>query len=133
MKPVQLDRLLLAGKVPDILTPLVMRMLFGTKPDDPEFPDEIKDPATHYLTKKRTEAQEAIEFIESVDVICRESLVDAAAIPYLSIADRMWVFKLALMRAEVLSTFRHEPARDVEAVHDEQDNAQPTEPSAVRS
>lgn len=114
IRPVHLDRLLVKGKVPDALTPLVVRMLFGAKPDDAEFPDEIDDPVTHYLTKQRAEAQELAKFIESVDMVCEEALVDPALMPYLSLENRMWVFKMALLRAEVLSTFRHEPAGNVD-------------------
>jgi len=131
VRPVRIDRLLMEGKVPDILTPLVMRMMFGKKPDDVEFPDEISDPVTHYVTRQRAEAADAVAFMQSVDVVCEAALVDASVLPYLDIVDRLWVFKMALLRAEVLSTFRHEPQRDVEAVSDQQADAQPTQPDHV--
>lgn len=131
IRPVQLDRLLTAGKIPDILTPLVMRLLFGSKPDDVEFPDEVKDPVSHYVFKQREEVAEAIEYMKSIDAICEAALIDPSVVPYLPIADRIWIFQLALLRAEVLSTFRHEPPRYVETVHDQQDHAQQTEPDHV--
>ncbi len=131
VRPVQVDRLLMAGKIPDILTPLVMRMMFGKKADDVEFPDEIDDPVLHYLSKQRAETEEAVEFMKSVDIICEAALPDASIVPYLPLSDRLWIFKLALLRAEVLSTFRHEPQGNVEAVHDQQTDAQQTEPTAM--
>lgn len=124
MRPVRADMLLVSGKMPDILTPLVMRMLFGAQPDDVEFPDEIEDPVMHYLSKTRAKAQEAVEFVRSVDAVCEAALVDPSIVPYLSLSDRLWIFKLAFIPAEVLSRFRDEPRRDVETVPDEQGQVQ---------
>jgi hypothetical protein len=124
MRPVRADKLLMGGNMPDILTPLVMRMLFGVQPDDVEFPDEIEDPVMHYLSKTRAKAAEAVEFVRSVDAVCEAALVDPSIVPYLSLSDRLWIFKLAFIPAEVLSRFRDEPSGDVEAVSDEQGQVQ---------
>lgn len=120
MRPVQPDRLLMSGKVPDILTPLVMGMMFAKEPpaDETVFPDEVEDPVNAYLNKEREKAQDAIEFIKSVDVVCEAALVEPDIVPYLSLADRLWIFKLAWMPAEVLSTFRLQSKRDVESSDD---------------
>lgn len=128
MRPVRADRLLLSGNVPDILTPLVMRMIFPREEvvDATVFPDEAddQDPVDAFLYKEREKAQEAMEFIKAVDVVCEAALIDPSIIPYLSLTDRMWIFRLAFMPAEVLSTFRLQPAGDVGVVFDEQGEVQ---------
>lgn len=136
IRPVRADRLLMSGNVPDILTPLVLRMMFPKEDvvDATTFPDEADDvdPITRFLTKQREQAQEAMEFVRAVDVVCQAALLDPSVLPYLSLADRMWIFRLAFMPAEVLSTFRLQPARDVEAVQDEQGSL-PSERAAARN
>lgn len=111
MRPVRPDKLLASGKVPDILTPLVMNMMFPPDKveDDVVFPDEVNS----FLGKPRDKTAEAIEFVKAVDVVCEAALIDATAVPYLSLSDRLWIFKLAFMPVEVLSTFRLQPKRDV--------------------
>lgn len=132
MRPVQPDKLLMSGKVPDILTPLVMGMMFAKEKDgDTVFPDEVKDPITYYLTKEREKAQEAVEFIKSVDVVCEAALVDPSLVPYLTLADRMWIFRLAFMPVEVLATFRHQPQANVEVGNDGAGEPQQAEPIAA--
>ena len=131
IRPVRPDKLLMAGKVPDILTPVVMAMLFPKEEEQEPFPDEIRDPVNHFLVKERKRADEAVEFIKAVDVVCEAAVVDPAIVPYLSIADRMWIFRLAWMPVEVLSNFRLQPQRDVEAGDDSPGEPQQAEPTAA--
>lgn len=132
MRPVRPDTLLVSGKVPDILTPLIMKMMFARQQeDDTVFPDEVKDPITHYLTQERAKAQEAMEFIKSVDVVCEAALVDPSIVPYLSLNDRMWIFKIAFLPVEILSRFRHQPPRNVEAGDDSAGEPLPSESIAT--
>lgn len=132
MRPVKPDTLLMSGKVPDILTPLVMGMMFAKeKEDETVFPDEVKDPIMHYLSKEREKAQEAVEFIKSVDVVCEAALVDPSLVPYLSLADRLWIFRLAFMPVEVLATFRHQQTANVETGNDSAGEPQQAEPVAA--
>lgn len=128
MRPVQPDKLLASGTVPDILTPLVLRMIFPPPEAEREFPDEINN----FLVKQRDKAAETVDFVKAVNAVCEAALVDPSVVPYLSLADRMWIFKLAFLPAEVLSRFRLEPSRNVEVVPDQQDDVQPTESVAVR-
>lgn len=125
MRPVRPDKLLMAGKVPDILTPLVMNMLFPQekRADDMDFPDEVDS----FLGKPRDETKEAMEFIEAVNLVCEAALIDPAIVAYLSLPDRLWIFKLAFMPVEVLSSFRLQPRRDVEPVDGVRDDAHATE------
>ena len=132
LRPVQPDVLLAAGNVPEILTPLLMTMLFPKEEQDVRvFPDEENNPITAYLTKARNEAKEALDFVQSVNLVCEAALVEPGIVPYLSIADRMWIFRLAWLPVAVLSTFRLQPQGDVEAGADQRADAQPTEPLAA--
>lgn len=117
MRPVQPDKLLMSGKVPDILTPLVMGMMFAKEKDadDTVFPDEVDNPVDAYLNKQRQEAKDAIEFVKSVDVVCEAALVEPDIVPYLSLSDRLWIFRLAWMPVEVLRNFRLGQTATVEA------------------
>lgn len=127
MRPVQPDKLLAAGTVPDILTPLVMRMIFPPPEAEVHFPDEVNT----FLSQERKKAADTVEFVRAVDVVCAASLVDPSVVPYLPLSDRMWIFKLAFLPVEVLSRFRLKSTRDVGAVPDEQGDEQPTEPGAA--
>jgi hypothetical protein len=133
MRPVQPDKLLMSGKVPDILTPLVMGMMFAKEKaaDETVFPDEVDNPVDAYLNRQRQEAKDAIEFIKSVDVVCEAALVQPDIVPYLSLQDRLWIFRLAWMPVEVLRNFRLQPARTMEAGDSSGTEPQQTEPDVA--
>lgn len=124
MRPVQPDQLLMSGKMPDMLTPLVMKMMHPAEEETFLFPDEVQE----FIDKPRDDQKDALEFMKAVNHVCTVALIDPTIVPYLSISDRLWVFKLAFYPAEVLSTFRYEPLGDVEAVRDGDEDEQPTEP-----
>lgn len=123
MRPIRPDMFLATGKVPDILTPIVINMLFPPKRADDEFFDEVGD----FVGKPRDESKEALQFIEAVNVVCEAALIDPSIVPYLSLADRLWIFKLAFMPVAVLSTFRLQPRRDVETGDGERAQLLPSE------
>ena len=114
MRPVQPDALLMSGSMPDILTPLVIKILQPAEEEAFLFPDEVNK----FIDEPRGDKKSAIEFIQAVNHVCTAALVDASIVPYLTISDRLWVFKLAFYPAEVLSTFRYQPSGNVEAIHD---------------
>lgn len=122
MRPVRPEKILATGKIPDILCPLMLGRLFPKPKLNPDaFTDEIGD----FLAKPRDEAKEALEFVASVDVVCEAALIDPSIVPYLSLPDRMWIFKLAFMPVEVLSTFRLQPQGNVGLVDDEREQPLP--------
>jgi hypothetical protein len=82
--------------------------------------------------------------IESINYVCKAALLypkvvdtpkaeDEIAVTELSLSDRMWIFKLAFMPAEVLSRFRYEPSRDVEDSADGGTDVQQAEQVAEHS
>lgn len=128
MRPVRADVLLASGKVPDILTPLVINMLFPPKREADEFVDEVGD----FVSKPRDETKEALEFIKAANVVCEAALIDPSIVPYLSLSDRLWIFKLAFMPVAVLSTFRIKPRRNVETGDGEREELLPSESDDAR-
>lgn len=103
MWPVRIEKLLAAGNVPDILTPIMLKGLY----------ENINDDLTEFVTKQRDEKAETLEMICAVNAVCEASLVDPSLVDYLDLTDRFWLFKLAFQPAEVLSTFRLGSAGDV--------------------
>lgn len=119
MRTVTPDRLLRSGRVPDILTPLVNKMLFESVPN--EELDKFIEP--------REQTKENLEMIDSLNVVCEEALLyprivadpvadDEIRADDLTLADRGWVFKLAFQEAHILRRFRLEQTRDVEVGDD---------------
>lgn len=129
MRAVTPDKLLRGGRVPDILTPLVVRMLRGVVDNE-----EIDD----FYGQERDEVKDQLAMIDSVNVVCEAALVyprvvdmpegnDEISIDDLSLTDRFWIFKLAFQPAEVLSRFRFEPLANVDRSADSEGDEQPPE------
>lgn len=128
LRTVTPDRLLRTGKVPDILTPLVTRMLF----------EEVTNQELNDFIAPREQAKESLEMVDAINVVCEAGLVyprivddpqgeDEISIDDLSLADRGWIFKLVFQPAEVLSRFRLESLTDVETGADGEGDVQPSE------
>lgn len=128
------DALLQSGTVPDILTPLVTRMMF----------EHVETKELDAFLAKREEAKEALEVVKSINAVCKAALVyprivenpqadDEICAEDLNLADRGWIFKLAFMPAEVLKQFRLQPDRNVEVVPDGEIDEQQAEPVDVYS
>lgn len=134
MRTVTPDRLLRGGRVPDILTPLVTKMLFETVPN--EELDKFIEP--------RQQVAENLAMIDSLNVVCEEALLyprivadpvadDEIRADDLTLADRGWVFKLAFQEAHILRRFRLEQARDVRDVLDGTEELLPAESTTAHS
>lgn len=121
MRSVRPEVLLRSGKLPNILTPIIIKMLY----------EDVSEKLDAYLFTERDEAAETLEMIAGVDAVCEAALLDSSIVPYLSLSDRMWVFKLALLPAAVLSTFRQQQDGNVDGAPDGEGNVQPTERVAV--
>ena len=129
LRTVTPDRLLALGDIPDILTSLVLRMIYG----------ELQQNELDSFLSPREKAAEARQVIASLNVVCRAALLyptvveadpqgDDEILPDdLTLAERGWIFKLAFQPAEVLTRFRYESTPDVEVVPDGKDDPQPAE------
>lgn len=110
LRPVDPIALLRGGKVPDILTPIVMDALYE--------PRKTQEALDQFIKSPRAEQEETLQMLAAIDVVCEAALVDASQLPYLNFADRGFIFRLAFLPAEVLSRFRAKQVGDVERVHD---------------
>jgi hypothetical protein len=126
MRPLRPEPLLFGGKIPDPLRPILMHMLFPPRQENYSFPDELDA----FVSEEREDEQAQLDFVQSVDTVCDAVLIDPSIRPFLTFADRLWIFRLAFYPVEVLSRFRLQPPGDVGVVVGEQ-GAQPTEPDAA--
>lgn len=128
LRTVTPDRLLRLGKLPDILTPLVIKMFYeGVAPSDLD----------KFLDQRET-VEEILEQVESLRVVCVAGLLeprvvdnpvaaDEISIDDLTLSERGWIFRLVFQEAEFLATFRFGQAPDVETVPDSQDDGEPAQ------
>jgi hypothetical protein len=100
MRPARLDVLLESGDIPDILTPMLIKGLY----------ESIAEDVNDFAMEPQQNKKEIIERIRAMDAVGRSVLIEPDQIQYLSLGDRMWLFKLAFMPAEVLSRFRLQSA-----------------------
>lgn len=109
--PVQLDALLLAGKIPDVLTGIVASVLWSTVGQG----------------KKEEEIRAEKDFYALVNAVVSACLVtprvvenpsqdDEIAIDELSFADKLLVYTIATQPASVLYRFRQEQVAAVDAL-----------------
>lgn len=122
MRPVTPDRLLSLGRIPDTLAPIMLKGLY----------EDIHNDLDKFVQGKPEDKEQTLEMIRAIDTVCEAALLEPDVVPYLSLSDRMWIFKLAFMPAEVLSTFRLQPKRDVATEADGEGNGDKAKRAAVR-
>ena len=133
LRTVRPDQLLRRGKIPDVLTSLVVKMIYG-KSTDADFAAFVEP---------REAAEEALEMMESLRVVCEAGLLeprmvhdpqadDEISIDDLEYPDRTYIFRLVFAPVEALARFRVKQKATVEPVADEQGDAQPAERPGVR-
>jgi hypothetical protein len=114
--PVAIDALMIAGKIPDLLTPLAASVLWAPKWITQEDAESIL-----------TEAKAAREYVELIGIICRASLrepkvVDAPtaddeiSLDDLDIHDKFTIFNISTQPLGWLHRFREQQAANVESV-----------------
>lgn len=116
LRTVEPYQLLKEGNIPDILTSLVVKGVYEDLSDE-----ELR----RFLAATRERVEDAIAYMESLDLIARKAIADDTDISDLSVAEKRWIFRLVLAPAELLATFRYEPGAVVEPV-DEGENVQPS-------
>lgn len=104
LKSVEASALLQDDRMPDILTPLVIKSVYTDLSDN-----QIKD----YLEKERTDKSDALAFLSSIDYICALAIADDTNVEDLVLTEKRWVFRLVLGPAELLVKFRDNEKVDV--------------------
>lgn len=129
LRPVSPDQLIASGDVPDILTPLVLKMLYHGS-DGSEL--------TQLVTSSEESLAHARGTMTLINAVCRAALVqprivdnpqadDEINIDDVEVLDRYFVFQLATQPAEVLRDFMFPETGAVATVPDGEGNGQPTE------
>lgn len=103
-----LAKLLQEGKVPDTLTPLAIRSIFSNISD--EQASSFYD-AEHLTNKDDLKA--ALAHLEAINYVVGHSLKDASILPDLTNGEKRWIFRLVMLPAEILATFRDDEDADV--------------------
>jgi hypothetical protein len=123
MRAVTPDRLLSSGRVPDTLTPIMLKGLY----------EDIHEDLDTFVQTKHADKEATLEWVRAIDAVCEAALVEPDVVPYLSLADRMWIFKLAFSPVEVLSTFRLQPKRDMVTAADSKGDGDAAQRAAGRA
>lgn len=108
--------LLQDAKLPDILTPLVVKSVYQDTTDR-----EIRE----LLGNQRSGTDDALKMLDTIDYVVGKAIADGTKVDDLTLAEKRWIFRLALGPAELLITFRLDEESDVEPVA-EGDKVQPT-------
>lgn len=127
IRTVRPDSLIRLGKIPNVLTTLVLNMIYDRGEED-KF--------EQFLTSAESR-EEALEMLESLRIVCVASMIepkivenpqkdDEIAIDDLDLGDRSYIFRLAFVPAEALSTFRAKSPSDVAVVANGEGDPQPT-------
>lgn len=104
--------LLRSGKMPDILTPLVIRSVYTELTDS-----EVRA----FLGGQGTDIKDALSMLETIDFVVGQCIMDDTKLDDLTLAEKRWVFRLVMGPAELLITFRYDPNLDVADVAESED------------
>lgn len=125
LRPVQLDVMLATGDIPDILTPLVGKMLYeGADLDDAAELESLIESTAGMAELMGAVVRAAVIEPRIVDAPEQE---DEIALEDISFEDRMVIFSLAIQPTRVLEKFCDQQGRDVEAVPDGENDGEPAE------
>lgn len=112
LRSVEASTLLVDDKMPDLLTPLVIKSVYTDLKGQ-----EIED----FLDKERKEKADALAFLDSINYICSLAIADNTKVEELILSEKRWVFRLVLGPAEMLVTFRDNKKAPVGPVDAEQE------------
>lgn len=112
--------LLREGKMPDILTPLVIRSIYQDLTDR-----ELRD----FLGQPKANVTDALALLETMDFVCERTIMDGTELADLTLAEKRWIFRLVMGPAELLTTFRYDPNADVADMDEGDEVREVAEPS----
>ena len=127
LRSVKPDMLLKLGKIPNVLTNLVVDMIY----------DQGADNKFEVFLHPKERAEEAMEMLESLRVVCTAGLVeprivdnpqadDEISIEDIELSDRGYIFRLVFAPADALSRFRYQPPSDVVVMENGAGEPQPS-------
>lgn len=121
LRPVALDVLIMAGEIPDLLSPIAAKMLWSET--NVEQIADVAELATGTAKLMNIVCKAAFLYPRIVD---EDPGDDEITLEDVSFADKSIVFQLAIQPAEVLRKFRDEQAAGMVTVPDGQDDGAKT-------
>lgn len=115
LRTLEPDMLLREGDCPDILTPLLLKSLYSNHRDD-----EVRE----FLEQPLPTAQDALAFVELLNLIALRTIVDDTKVEELTLAEKKLIFRFALGSSELLVDFEYTPPQLVDAVPQSDDVSQ---------
>jgi hypothetical protein len=127
IRTVRPDALLRLGKIPQVLTTLMLDLIYDRGEDD-QFEKFLTTPE---------DQQEAINMLDSLKIVCTAGLIspkivdepvgdDEITIEDMDLGDRSFIFRLVFAPAEALSRFRPGSPADVDVVSNGISEPQPS-------
>lgn len=127
LRPVQLDRMLMRGEIPDMLTPIAASLLWE---DETATERSDKDKYTNLV--KYTELMDVIisaALIEPKLALSGEPKEDEITLEDIELQDRIEIMQLALQSTEVLKKFRQQQEAGLAAVPSSEDAGATSQPN----
>lgn len=118
LRTLDASELLREGKIPDILTPLVVKSVYQDLTDK-----EVRD----FLGQNRGKVDDALTMMDTMNFVVGKAIADNTKVADLTLGEKRWIFRLAMGPAEILVSFRYDPNADVEPVAEGEDVPQTAE------
>lgn len=110
--------LLADDKMPDELTPLVVRSVY----------DDLDDNLlTKHLRKERSGKDDALAHINTLKYVAGKAIMDGTKVEDLTLPEMRWIFRLVMGPADSLAVFRLHENLDVGSVDSGEDVPSPAE------
>lgn len=107
LKSVDAESLLKEGQIPNILTPLIVKMVYQ---------DLSGNEIRQFVEGNKGQVQDALGMVETLNFIAKYAITDGTKVESLTLAEKRWIFRLVMGAAELLITFRFDQDPDVEVV-----------------
>ena len=110
--------LLREGDCPDMLTPLLLKCLYG----------DNRDAAVgEFLEEPFATVENALAYVDLLDLIAAKAIADETPIEELTLAEKKLIFRFSLGSPELLVTFLYKPPAPVAVVEESDDIPSPAE------
>jgi hypothetical protein len=100
LRTLEPDMLLREGDCPDVLTPLLLRSLYG---------DDRNASVKEFLEQPFGSKEDAFAFVELLNLICSKSICDGTKVEELTLAEKRLIFRFSLGSSELLVSFTYTP------------------------
>jgi hypothetical protein len=118
LRTLEPDMLLREGDIPDVLTPLLLRSLYG---------DDRNQAVKEFLEQPFGTKEDAFAYVEMLNLICAKSICDSTKVEELTLAEKRLIFRFGLGSSELLTEFVYKPPPVVAAVAEVNDVPSTTE------